>query len=65
MAFNEGALGRDDLTVGDYAKTPAWDTLKTTFKAGFPNEPTQVEPDFQLRISDCMRCGVLCSAISS
>ena len=44
MAFNEEVLGRDDLTVGDYAKSPAWDVLKSTFKAGFPNEPTQVGP---------------------
>ncbi|KAK9861294.1 hypothetical protein WJX84_009360 [Apatococcus fuscideae] len=41
MAFNEGALGRDDLTVGDYAKTPAWQTLKSTFKSGVPDQPQQ------------------------
>ncbi|KAK9826652.1 hypothetical protein WJX74_007947 [Apatococcus lobatus] len=41
MAFNEETLGRDDLTVGDYARTQAWDILKSSFKAGFPDKPTQ------------------------
>ena len=59
MAFNEEALGRDDLTVGDYAKSPAWDVLKSTFKAGFPDEPTQVGPASNTRSSPLQASAVI------